>query len=106
MAHPHVPADLQSAGAGRRLRHRATWSHRDQGQGQNAHLLAARQEGLRQGAADAPANRVSFSSVRKCVGLGVGSTILVFPLQKKICFLCLRIGKPIRFVCTRVFFYY
>lgn len=63
MAHPHVPADLQSAGAGRRLRHRATWSHRDQGQGQNAHLLAARQKGLRQGAADAPANRVSFSSV-------------------------------------------
>ena len=60
MAHSHVPADVQPVGAGRRIHNRTTWTHRDQGQGENAHLLAARQEGLRQSASNATADWVSI----------------------------------------------
>lgn len=60
VAHPGVGGDGGAADGGGRLPAALARPHADQGQGRHAHLLAARQGGLRQAAARAAAARVSI----------------------------------------------
>lgn len=63
VANPSEPGDDGSIDAGRRIPHRIPRTHRRQGQRQDADLLAARQAGLRQGAAETAAPRVSCERI-------------------------------------------
>lgn len=63
VAHPGVRGDGGAAAGRGRLPAALSRSHADQGQGRHAHLLAARQGGLRQAAADSAATRVRFHTL-------------------------------------------